>query len=173
MLLFQQAESLQQTADSRQRWSRCELLKLSEFLLFSPVRPLWLPSTPQWAGTSATLNGGAGEPLAVNKCQSDLHRNHLFRLLLSAYNLILKQFFPPNRRRGLFWSAARRWGIVWASHYAGSLLLFSLREDKVKKQQPPLESCDNHCACGLECTLVHGCEAIAEREGGRAQNQAL
>lgn len=69
-------------------------------------------TTPHWAGSSATLNRGAGELLAVNKCQPDLHGNHLVRLLLAAYNSILKQFSSPNGRRGLFSSAPGRWGIV-------------------------------------------------------------
>lgn len=67
-------------------------------------------TTPHWAGSSATLNRGAGELLAVNKCQPDLHGNHLVRLLLAAYNSILKQFSSPNGRRGLFSSAPGRWG---------------------------------------------------------------
>lgn len=132
---------------------------------------LWLPSTPQWAGTSATLHGGAGEPRAVNKCQPDLHGNHLVHLLLSAYNSILKQFSSPNGRLGSLSSAARPFGGEGrgvASRFADSLLLFSLREDQVKKQQLPLESCDNHCACGLECAHVRavGKPPMREVDGG-------
>lgn len=69
-------------------------------------------TTPHRAGSSATLNRGAGELLVVNKCQPNLHGNHLVRLLLAAYNSILKQFSSPNGRQGLFSSAPGRWGIV-------------------------------------------------------------